>query len=66
MAKGEIKRVEKVGYGVITSDDKEYIFTLDKMKDYHGESIGELGLKKGVKVKFQLVEEDVSDIEIST
>lgn len=42
-----------------------YLFTPNKIMDYHGETFKELGIKKGVSVTFNLKDEIVTRVMIN-
>jgi len=63
--RGRIGRIEEIGLGVLVDEEthREYPFTLDKVKGYHGQPLKALSLKKGSLVRFLVQQDRVDSVE---
>jgi hypothetical protein len=68
--RGRISRISPSGFGILTSVSpkqtvEEYTFTFDKISNYRGQTVDELGLHQGKTVDFTTEDERVTSIDLS-
>jgi len=63
---GKISRVLPDGYGYVQSNEagttKQYVFSFRAIPNYRGESVRELNLRRGTKVRFSARDSEVERI----
>ncbi|PSF36164.1 hypothetical protein C7H19_14300 [Aphanothece hegewaldii CCALA 016] len=65
---GEVCRVLEDGYGFVQPEgsNERYVFALNTIPDYHGQTAKELNLKPGSKVVFEVEDQKVVSLRINS
>ena len=66
MPEGKVVQVIRSGLAYLEEDQSKerFAFTFGKIRDYHGESAGELGLRVGSRVRFRTTDDHVKEVEL--
>jgi len=65
--RGRIHRIEEIGLGILVDEktNREYPFTLDKVKGYRGQPLKALSIKNGSLVHFLVRQDRVDSVELA-
>ena len=63
---GRITHVSPLGLGYLVKEksNQQLAFTLDKVRGYRGQTLKKLGLRRGSKVRFQVVGNVVDTVDL--
>ena len=66
MVVGKVTHVSPVGLGYVAGEksNQQLAFTLDKVRGYRGQTLKKLGLRRGSKVRFQVVGNVVDTVDL--
>ena len=66
MLEGVIRQVVEGGLAYVEEPNskKRFVFNFDKIRDYRGETVRELGLRVGSRVRFTTTGERVDKVEL--
>jgi hypothetical protein len=64
---GLVLQISNTGVAIVedVSTHGRYAFTFDKIQNYRGQTIGELGLKEGSRVRFSTSGDRVEQVDVS-